>query len=98
MNEALKDVLQYLLHNKIIGGKHIPERIALSNISALRPYERREFFKDYKSLINQGYIFKQKKRTGKGYEEHISLNTAYVDDMKSWIKEYLEEDGNGSLL
>jgi hypothetical protein len=87
MNDALKNVLLVLLNHRIIGGKHTPERIALSNISALRPYERREFFKDYKSLINQGYIFKQKKRTGKGYEEHISLNPSYVDVMNSWVYE-----------
>jgi hypothetical protein len=98
MNDALKNILLNLLHNRIICGRHTPERIALSRVSILRPYERREFFKDYKSLINQGYIFRQKKRTGKGYEEHISLNPEHIEEIKHWLKGYYEEDGDGSFL
>jgi len=88
MNDALKNVLRYLLIHNIIGGKHIPEHIMLKmNVAHLRPFERREFFKEYKSLINQDYIFKQKKRTGKNYDEHISLNAGHVEEINSWLEE-----------
>ena len=88
MNDALKDVLRYLLRQKVIGGKHIPERCVINKkIMRLRLPERREFFKEYKSLINQGYIFRQKKRTGKGDEEHVSLNPEVINDMKAELSE-----------
>jgi hypothetical protein len=91
MKDALKDALRYLLKQNIIGGKHIPERFILKRyISLLRPFERREFFKEYKSLINQNYIFRQKKRTGKGYEEHISLNAQFIEEISLWLSETSE--------
>jgi len=101
MNDALKNVLQYLLHHHVIGGKHIPERFIIKiKTIPLNKFQRREFFRDYKSLINQEVIFRQKKRTGKGYEEHISINPSYVEDIESWIGVNCEvNDGeDGSFL
>jgi hypothetical protein len=91
MNDALKNILRYLLAHNIICGKHIPEQMILKKyIAPLRPFEQREFFTEYKSLINQNYVFRQKKRTGKGYEEHISLNARFIEEISSWLSETSE--------
>jgi len=88
MNEAIKEVLKLLLHKHIIGHKHFPEDLLIKNrIRHLPRYEQREFYEEYFTLVNKGYFWRLKKRTGKGTEWHISLNPEYLHEIIEIIGE-----------
>ncbi|MBW2965717.1 hypothetical protein KY342_01285 [Candidatus Woesearchaeota archaeon] len=70
-----------MLNKKKIGGSHIPEDKTLKRIRWIEDKERKAFEKEYKDLINNGYIFRQKKKTGKGSDWHISLNPKRLKDL-----------------
>ena len=75
INNSIKAVLTFLLNQKCIGGKHIPEKMLLkSKTRWINNYERKEFYKQYKELLNNEIILRFKKQTGKSVDWHISLN------------------------
>ena len=75
MNNALRDLLLTLVNQRCFGGKHTPEkRIVLSKTRWLDKAERKEFDEMYKIAVNEGMIIREKKRTKKGSDWHISLN------------------------
>ena len=76
MNEALKSLFFTLMNQKCFGGKHTPEKkIVASKIKWLDADERKCFEKEYKKAVNEGLLIKLKKRTKKGSDWHISINT-----------------------
>lgn len=88
MNYELKQVLRYLLFGHIIGNKHFPERLLIiSKTKHLNKNERKEFEEEYKTLINQNYFIRLKKKTGKGSEWHISLNPEMLEEVKEKVEE-----------
>lgn len=81
MNKAIKALLTTLLNQKKIGGNHAPEKqLLISKIRWLGKEERKEFEKEYKELLNNEIILRAKKRTGKGFDWHISLNPKRVKE------------------
>ena len=81
MNKAIKALLTTLLNQRKIGGNHIPEELIIgSKTRWLNKEEKRDFKKEYKELINNQTILKVKKRTGKGFDWHISLNPQSVEE------------------
>ena len=92
MNKAIQALLTTLLNKRKIGGSHIPEQLMLSSKTKwLSKGERREFNKEYKELINNQVILRSKKRTGKGYDWHISLNPKSVEQALMSTEQEVEE-------
>ncbi|KYK25415.1 hypothetical protein AYK26_06115 [Euryarchaeota archaeon SM23-78] len=76
-----------MLNQRIIGGKHTPEnKIIKSKTKWLDKKEKKEFQKEYKELIKQGVMIRVKKRTGKGSDWHISLNSKKVNEVMRWLE------------
>lgn len=87
MNRAIKALLMSMLNQKIIGGKHtVEDRIIKSKSKWLDKKEKKEFEKEYKELVKQEAIIRMKKRTGKRYDWHISLNAKKVNEMIRWLE------------
>jgi len=87
MQRAIKTIIVVLLNKRKIGGVHIPEKKVLKRLGWIEDNERKEFEKDYKNLINQGCIFRQKKKTGKGSDWHISLNPKRLKELYELLEE-----------
>lgn len=86
MNQAIKAMLMTMLNQRIIGGKHTVEnRIIKSKTRYLGKQERKDFSKQYKELVKEGIIIRAKKRAGRGYDWHISLNAKKVQEVIRWL-------------
>lgn len=87
MNGALKAVITFMLSKKYIGGKHTPEdKLITSKTKWLQKEDYRDFEKEYRELINNQSILRTKKRTGKGYDWHISLNPRRLKELNERIE------------
>lgn len=83
MHGALKIILVHLMNKKCMGGKHTPEdRLIGLKTRHLGHADMREFDREYKTMINDGFILRLKKRTGKGSDWHISLNTGKLRELR----------------
>lgn len=88
MNKAIKALLTTLLNQRKIGGNHAPEhRLVVSKAKWLSKEERKEFEKEYKQLKSDQVIMISMKRTGKGFDWHISLNPKRVNDVYEMLSE-----------
>jgi hypothetical protein len=85
MNRALEAVLITMLNRRYIGGRHTNEE-QLIKAKTRWCVERSGFESEYKTLINEGYIIKLKKRTGKGSDWHISLNPRKLRELKQLLE------------
>ncbi len=86
MNKAIESMLKFLLGSKYFGGKHFPEsKLITSRTKWLNKKEKREFDKAYKRLVNDLIILREKKRTGKGSDWHVSLNSRKVEEINKLV-------------
>lgn len=87
MNNALKAVLLFLINKRYIGGKHTSEdKLIKSKTRWVDAKERKGFDKEYKNLVNVGFILRLRKRTGKGSDWHISLNPRRLKELYGMIE------------
>ena len=87
MNEALKAMIVVMISKRYIGGKHIPEdKLVKSKTKWLQKDERKDFESQYKNMINDEWILKTKKKTGKGSGWHLSLNPRKLKEIYELIK------------
>jgi hypothetical protein len=93
MNPALRAILVFLLNRRYIGGKHTPEKILIKRKTQWVK-EKNEFKKEYKQIINEGFVLRCRKRTGKGSDWHISLNPRKLQG----LIERIDQDGNRRFL
>jgi len=84
-----KLILERLIRSNIWGGKHTPLDFVTKGI----PEHYRNTHKGMKvvervlkELTNDGWILLSSKRTGKGSDEHLSLNPRKVNEIKSWLE------------
>lgn len=88
MHDALKIILTHLINKKYMGGRHtFEDRLIRLKTRHIERAERKEFDKEYKMLINEGFILRLKKRTGKGSDWHISLNPGKLKELKEKMNE-----------
>ena len=88
MHDALKTILLYLINKKYVGGRHtFEDRLIKSKTKRIDRADIREVDKEYKMLINEGFIVRLKKRTGKGSDWHISLNPGKLKELKEKLNE-----------
>ncbi|MEK6952744.1 MAG: hypothetical protein AABX29_07050 [Nanoarchaeota archaeon] len=89
MDDILKKlILQKLIRGNIWGGKHTPlDFIAKGIPEHYRNTHKgkKVFEKALKELKNDEWIVILAKRTGKGSEDHISLNPKKVDEIKQFL-------------
>lgn len=83
MENALRALLLFMLSKRYIGGKHTPEKKAIKlKTKWLSSEEVKEFNREYKQMINDGFFMKTKKKTGKGTSWHLSLNPRRIKELK----------------
>jgi len=86
MNCALKALIRTMLNQRIIGGVHTPEKPLLnSKTKWLTNSERKQFKKEYKTILNEKRIIRMKKKTKRGQYWHISLNPKKLDELNDII-------------
>ena len=83
-----KLILQKLVRSNTWGGKHTPIDFIVKGVP--EHYRnthrgRKSIEKVLKYLANDGWIILLAKRTGKGSDEHISLNPRKVSEIKQFL-------------
>ncbi|MFH1649078.1 MAG: hypothetical protein ABIA93_00845 [Candidatus Woesearchaeota archaeon] len=87
MNRALRALLLTMLNRRCIGGKHMPEQtLVKSKTKWLRKAEAREFDSEYRRALNSQLLLRFKKRTGKGFDWHISLNPRKLGELNELLR------------
>jgi hypothetical protein len=87
MNDVLRLVTIRLLNSHIIGEKHTPESAFItSKLKYLSKVEQNDFKKEYGRFIQDGYIIRQRKKTGKGSDWHICLNPEQLGELRILIE------------
>lgn len=93
MNRALKAILVFMLNHRYFNNKHTPEKILIVvKTKWLNQHERKDFEREYKDILNQGIILRLKKRTGKGSDWHISLNSRKIKELDQFLTENDNEE------
>jgi len=88
MNNVLRAVLLFMLNRKYIGGRHTPEnKLIKSKTKWIDAKERKIFEKEYKEMINNEFILRSRKRTGKCSENHIYLNPRKLKELYEMLVE-----------
>jgi hypothetical protein len=87
MNKALKAIIIYMLNKRCIGGKHTSEEYLIrSKLRWLHKADVKIFHKEYKEILNNQLLLRIKKRTGKSYDWHISLNPKRLKELYDLLK------------
>ena len=84
-------ILNKLVRSNIWGGKHIPIDFIIKSLPEhirIRPEGKRTISRTLKELSNEGWIVIAKKRTGKGYDNHVSLNQEEVAEIQQFLAEH----------
>jgi hypothetical protein len=98
MNPSLRAILLHLLNRKYIGGKHAPEQeLVKSRTKWVDEKQKKEFHREYKEIINQGFVLRSMKRTGKGSEWHISLNPRKLKELFAMLEDENAREDRGFL-
>ncbi len=90
MEEALQRlILQKLVRSRVWGGKHTPLDFITKSIPEHyrnTPQGKRAVEAVLKELANNEWILVVLKRTGKGSDEHVSLNPRKVAEIKQFLE------------
>ena len=81
--------MQRLIRSNVWGGKHIPLNFISKGLPSVYQNTHKgkvSVEKTLKELINNGWIIILTKRTGKGSDDHISLNPRKVSEIKQFLE------------
>ena len=81
-------ILEKLLRSNIIGGKHIPLDFIKKSIPEIYRNThsgKKSFAHALKDLLNNQWLIIAKKRTGKDYDYHVSLNPRKIDEINEFV-------------
>lgn len=84
-----KLVLQKLVRANILGGKHTPLDFVVKGIPEhyRNTHQGKKVVeKTLKELVNDEWIIILAKRTGKGSEDHVSLNPRKMSEIKQFLE------------
>lgn len=89
-----KLILQKLVRGNVWGGKHAPLDFVKKGIP--EHYRnthqgQRAVENVLKELTNNGWVFVVQKRTGKGSDEHVSLNPRKVGEIKQFLEDVSQQ-------
>ena len=82
-------ILQKLIRADVWGGKHTPLNFVIKGIPEYYRNAhkgKKEIERALKGLTNDEWILTIAKRTGKGSDEHISLNPRKVGEIKKFLE------------
>ncbi|MBI2668593.1 hypothetical protein HYX14_01995 [Candidatus Woesearchaeota archaeon] len=83
-----KLVLQKLIRANIWGGKHTPLDFMIKGVPEHYRYThqgKKAVEKALKELMNEGWIIILSKKTGRGSDDHVSLNPRKVSEIKQFL-------------
>ena len=83
-----KLILQKLIRGNIWGGKHTPFNFVIKGIPEhyRNTHKGKKAIEDaLKELKNSEWIVILSKKTGKGSEDHVSLNSRKVEEIKQFL-------------
>ena len=83
-----KLILQKLIRGNIWGGKHTPFNFVIKGIPEhyRNTHKGKKAIEDaLKELRNDEWIILLSKKTGKGSEDHVSLNSRKVEEIKQFL-------------
>ena len=90
MEEDLRKlILRKLVRGNIWGGKHTPLHFVLNGIPEhyKNTHQGKKAVQNaLKQLMNDEWVIIEAKRTGKGSDEHISLNPRKVGEIKGFME------------
>ena len=87
--------LQKLIRSNAWGGKHTPVSFIIKGIPEhFRNTHKgkRSIEKTLNELVNYGWIIITSKKTGKGSDDHISLNPRKVSEIKKFLADYASRE------
>lgn len=90
-----KLILQKLANANVWGGKHTPldfVRKGMPEHYRNTHSGQRAFSRALRELVNLGWIMVIAKRTGKGTDEHVSLNTRMVAEIRCFLEKFSQPD------
>ncbi|MEK6961450.1 MAG: hypothetical protein AABX47_09860 [Nanoarchaeota archaeon] len=81
-------IIQKLIRGNVWGGKHTPLDFVVKGVP--EHYRnthqgQRELEKAIKDLVNEEWIILLQKRTGKGSDDHVSLNPRKVSEIREFL-------------
>ena len=86
MNIGLRAIIIFLLNKKYIKNRHYPEKqLITQKTKYLNPEQKKQFDDEYKQFRDK-FLFRTKKRTGKGSDWHISLDSKKVNEAYDLLK------------
>lgn len=83
-------VLKRLIRSNMWGGKHTPLDFIMKGLPEnfrMRPEGKRAIDKALKEMTNDEWLNIEKKRTGKGYDDHISLNQERAAEIQQFLSD-----------
>ena len=84
MEEVKRVLLNKLVRSRTWGGKHLPLNLLLKGLpTTFRASQQGE--KAIKELEQEHIIILSEKRTGKGYDTHISLNPRKIANIQALL-------------
>ena len=89
-------ILQKLIRANMWGAKHTPLdfiRRGIPEHYRNTHQGQRELEKALKETINDGWSIIHLKRTGKGSDEHVSLNPRRISEIKQFLGQHLTMQG-----
>ncbi len=89
-----KLILQKLVRANIWGGKHTPFDFVKNGIPGYyrnTHQGQKTIERTLKALVNDGWITLLQKKTGKGSNEHVSLNSRKVAEITEFLEKYKED-------
>jgi hypothetical protein len=78
-----RDLIRWLFHRKIIGGKHTPEEKVIHFLRHCSPEEQTQVKKEWEMCIKQFCWILRMKKTGK---QHVSLNPRKLSEIMREIE------------
>lgn len=85
-----KLILQKLIRSNVWGGKHTPMNFLTKGLPEhyRNTYSGKKIIeKTLKELTDEGWIIVLIKKTGKGSDEHVSLNPRKVNEIKNFLQQ-----------
>lgn len=89
VNVLKRLILQKLIRANLWGGKHTPLHFIKKGIPEHyrnTPRGKRDVEKALGELAKEGWVIILSKRTGKGYDDHISLSSKKVSEIKQFLE------------
>ena len=88
MKDAFKlTILEFLVKKYCIGGVHTPLGRVKACMELHSKQDKKEFEQALDELVKEGWIVVMNKRTGKGSDVHVSINSRQISEIMNFLRE-----------